>query len=42
MKSPGAMPDWVLVLSPLALTVCFLINPDQFAGVDFWAESLLG
>jgi hypothetical protein len=35
------MRDWLLILSPLALTFYFVVNPDQFAGPMGWLASVL-
>jgi len=35
------MRDWLMILSPLALTLYFVVNPDQFAGVMDWLSRML-
>jgi len=35
------MREWLLILSPLALTLYFAVNQDQFAGLLGWLTQVL-
>jgi hypothetical protein len=35
------MRDWLMVLSPLALTFYFMINPEQFAAFTDWVGNVI-
>lgn len=41
-KLPGEIPvrDWLLILTPIAIALYFLLHPDQFTILTQWLENL--
>jgi hypothetical protein len=35
------MRDWLLILAPIAITIYFLLNPDQFKILMDWLGNLV-
>ena len=36
------MRDWLLLLTPIGLIIYFLIYPDQFSAMVYWASHRIG